>query len=139
MLKYLSLPRNADTRLGFLPCSNPASSTLLAPTNARIPRCDDLATANRDVLLHTILSAFTHVEALPTTDEVSKICADEDADNDVSVVVHGEQHDKVCYCELEHMKQSADCLLDDAGAEVLGCSCRHCGRRRSLTRVVVIR
>lgn len=37
------------------------------------------------------------------------------------------------------MEQSADCLLDDAGAEALGCSCRHRSGRRSLTRVVVRR
>lgn len=47
----------------------------------------------------------------------SQVRAEEDADNDVSVVVHGEQHDKVSHSELHHVQKRADRLLADVGAE----------------------
>ena len=51
--------------------------------------------ANGNLLLHSILSAASNVEALPAKDEVAQIRANEDANDDVSVVVHGQQHDEV--------------------------------------------
>ena len=43
-------------------------------------------TANSHFFLQPILSLLTQAEALPAKDEVAKVCADEDADDDVSVV-----------------------------------------------------
>lgn len=106
-------------------------SALLAISLTTIRLCDYLATADRDVLLHAVFAALAHTEALPPKDEVPEICANEDADDDVSVVVHGKQHDEVCDSKLQHMKESADCLLEDAGAELLRSG--NCGRHGSLT------
>lgn len=56
-------------------------------------------------------------QGLPVEHKGSQVRAEEDADNDVSVVVHGEQHDKVSHSELHHVQKRADRLLTDVGAE----------------------
>ena len=71
----------------------------------QVRHCDYLATTDRSILLHAILSPFAHAEGLPSAEEVSDVSADEDADYDVSVVVHGQQHDKVSNRELKHVEQ----------------------------------
>lgn len=73
-----------------------------APTKSH--HCGYLATTDRGVLLHAILTTLPHVEALPPTDEVPKVRADEDANDDVSVVVHGQQHDEVGNRKLQHVE-----------------------------------
>lgn len=53
----------------------------------------------------------------PVEDERAKICSNKDANDDVAIVVHGEQHDKVRHGELESVKQSSDGLLSKTGTE----------------------
>lgn len=75
------------------------------------------------------------MEAFPAKNEVSDVRADEDGDDKVPIVVHGEQHDKVRNSELAHVQQRADSLLEHARAEGTcrnwiairgaGCGCRH--------------
>lgn len=77
-------------------------------------------TADSHVLLQAILATLAHIEALPAKDEVTKICADEYTNNYVSIVIHGEEHNEVSDRELEHMEQSTDSLLEDAGSELRG-------------------
>lgn len=62
-----------------------------------------LTTADGRLLLHTVLATLAYIKALPAEDEVSKISTDEDTDDDVPVVVHGEQHDEVSYGKLKHV------------------------------------
>lgn len=131
MLKHPPQSRHADNSPCFSTYFDNASSALRAITLTLILHCDYLATADRDVPPHAILSALAHVEALPPEDEVSKVCTDEDTDDDISVVVHGEQHDKVCNRELQHVEQSTNGLLEDTGTELLHSG--SCSRRRSLT------
>lgn len=50
-------------------------------------------------------------------DERTQISTDKDADDDVSVVVHGQKHDKVSNSKLHHVKQRSDGLLPDVGSE----------------------
>jgi hypothetical protein len=123
--------RRADELISMSHSFDIALSALLAVSSATIHLCDCLATADCDVLLHAIFAALTHVEALPPEDEVSEICANEDTDDDVSVVIHGKQHDEVCDSELKHMEESANSLLEDAGAELLRSG--SCSRPGSLT------
>lgn len=56
-------------------------------------------------------------QSLPLKDEGAKISTDEDADDEVTVVVHGQQHDKVRDSKLNHVYQRTDCLLEHAWAE----------------------
>lgn len=56
---------------------------------------------------------------LPREDERPEIRSDEDAYNDIAVVVHSKQHNKVRNRELQHVQQSADSLLDHVGPEFL--------------------
>lgn len=100
ILKLPPESRHADNSIFFYPYLNIASSALGAISLTLVHHCDILATADGDILLHAILTASTHAEALPPEDEVSKVCADENADDDVSVVIHGEQHDEVGDGEL---------------------------------------
>jgi hypothetical protein len=50
-------------------------------------------------------------------DKGAKVGTDEDADDEVTVVVHGQQHDKVRNGKLNHVYQRTDCLLEHAWAE----------------------
>ena len=54
-----------------------------------------LPAAHGGIFLHAILTASADTEALPSKDKVSNVRPDEDANDKVSVVVHGQQHDKV--------------------------------------------
>lgn len=47
-------------------------------------------TANRSIRLHPILTISADLERLPAKDEEAQIRANEDANDDVAVVVHGE-------------------------------------------------
>lgn len=100
ILKAPPKSRHADNSMLFAPYLNIALSAFSTISLALNHHCDGLATADRNIFLHAILSAFAHVEALPPEDEVSEICADEDADDDVSVVIHCEQHNEVCNRKL---------------------------------------
>ena len=42
-----------------------------------------------------------HFEAAPFKDEVSEECADENAKDDITIVIHGKQHHKVSDSKLE--------------------------------------
>lgn len=54
---------------------------------------------------------------MPAGDEVTDESANEDADDDVPIVVHGEEHDEVRHSELQHVQQCADELLEDGRCE----------------------
>ena len=79
----------------------------------------------------------------PLEDESAYIGADEDTDDYIPIVVHGQEHDEVRHCELHHVEKCPDCLFEDGRAETLGRngtlqgSCRVGGRsslwRASLT------
>lgn len=56
-------------------------------------------------------------QSLPLKDEGAKIGTDEDADDEVTVVVHGQQHDKARDSKLNHVYQRTDGLLEHAWAE----------------------
>lgn len=47
----------------------------------------------------------------PGEDEAAQKRADEDTDDKVAIVVHGQQHDKVGYTELDHVQQRAQGVL----------------------------
>jgi len=70
-----------------------------------------LSTANRGILLHTIIAPTAHIEALPPKDEVSKIRTDEDADDEVPVVIHRQQHDEISHSKCAHVQCRSNCLL----------------------------
>jgi len=130
VLEPPSHSRQANKLVGLSYNFDITLSALLAVSPTTIHLGDCLATADRDVLLHAIFAALAYVEALPAEDEVSKICANEDADDDVSVVIHCKQHDEVCDCELQHMEKSTNSLLEDTGAEIL--RSESCASRGSL-------
>jgi len=54
---------------------------------------------------------------MPPEDERSNKSAQKDRDDDVSVEVHGQQHDDVRNGELQHMDERADELLEDVWGE----------------------
>lgn len=56
---------------------------------------------------------------MPAEDESSDEGTKEDADDNVPVVVHREQHDYVCNCKLGHVQECSDELLERAGSEGL--------------------
>jgi hypothetical protein len=70
-----------------------------------------LATANRSVLLHPILPTLSNSEALIPEDEVPDIRPNKYTNNDIPVVVHCQQHDKVRHGKLQHMQQRTNRLL----------------------------
>lgn len=90
VLKTPPHSRQADELVSLSHDFDITCPALLPISLTTVHLCDRLATADRDVLLHAIFAALAHVEALPPEDEVPEICANEDADDDVSVVVHGE-------------------------------------------------
>jgi hypothetical protein len=116
--------------------------------NIPIPNrsCDAILSAtNCSILLHTILPSVAYAEALPPEYEVTQVCANEDADDEVSVVVHGQQHDKVRDSECTHVQCRPDRLLYNAWSELARCH-RHGAasnwrllRGRILSHAVVIR
>jgi hypothetical protein len=61
-------------------------------------------TANSGILLHAIPATLSNTEALVSEDEVANIRSDEDANDNVPVVIHSQQHDKVRDCKLQHMQ-----------------------------------
>jgi hypothetical protein len=75
-----------------------------------------------DFLFQAIRAILANAEALPTKDEVSKIRSDEDANDEVPIVVHGEKHDKVGDGKLTHVKERTDGLLKEVWAEFLSLS-----------------
>lgn len=56
---------------------------------------------------------------VPTEDERSNESTNKDADDEVPVEVHGEQHDDVGDGELSHVQECADELLEEVGREGL--------------------
>lgn len=58
------------------------------------------------------LRSFPTCNRLPREDKRSQERSDEDADDDVPVVVHGKQHDKIRNRELSHMEHGPDKLLE---------------------------
>lgn len=95
----------------FLSYLHPSALCQLGPRH-------QLPAADGRVLLQPVLPTLSDVEVLPTKDEVSEVRTNEDADDEISVVVHSEQHDKVSDSELEHVEERADRLLDEAGAKL---------------------
>lgn len=85
----------------------------------RHPEGVPLSTADGNVLLHPIGATSSNAEALPPKDEVANVCADEDTDDEISIVVHGEQHDEVRNSKLQHMQKRTDSLLQNCRAETL--------------------
>lgn len=131
MLEHLPHFWNANITPCVSPYLNIVTPAFPALIRTQVRYCDYLSTTDGDILLHAILAALPYVKALPPADKIAKVCADEYTDDNVSVVVHGEQHDKVCYRKLQHMEQGADSLLEDAWPEVLyGGSRTYSGRRR---------
>lgn len=61
--------------------------------------------------------SLPHAQSLPSKDEGAKVSTDEDADDEITVVVHGQQHDKVRDSKLNHVYQCTDGLLEHAWAE----------------------
>ena len=59
--------------------------------------------------------------AVPAKDESPDEGSKEDADNDVAVVVHREQHDDVGNGELSHVQKRSHKLLEEIGREGLRC------------------
>lgn len=57
------------------------------------------------------------LEDVPAEDEAPDIRPEEDADDDVPVKVHGEEHDEVGDRELRRMDESSECLLRYGQAE----------------------
>lgn len=57
------------------------------------------------------------LEDVPAKDEAPDIRPEEDADDDVPVKVHGEEHDEVGHRELRRMDESSEGLLRDGQAE----------------------
>jgi hypothetical protein len=76
-----------------------------------------LAATDSGILLHPVLSTLANTETLVSEDEVPNIRTNEDTNDNVSIVVHGQQHDKVRDRELQHVQQGADCLLQYTWAE----------------------
>jgi hypothetical protein len=58
---------------------------------------------------------------IPREDEESQKGANENADDEVAVVVHDEQHDEVRYTELNHVHQGSDWLLRKTRQELMVC------------------
>lgn len=74
---------------------------------------------------------------MPAEDEGPKEGAEEDANDEVAIVIHRKQHDDVRNGELRHVQKGADELLEDVGSEGLRLEQRR--RRlggRSLVRIV---
>lgn len=70
---------------------------------------------------------------MPTEDECSHKGTDENADDEIPVVVHCQKHDDVSDSELCHVEESPDQLLEDSGSEgllALEQWCRCLGGRR---------
>jgi hypothetical protein len=59
-----------------------------------------LATADCGILLHAIAPVLAHIEALVSEHEVPDVRSNEDTDNNITVIVHSQQHDEVSHCEL---------------------------------------
>ena len=59
-------------------------------------------------------------KSFPLEDEGAYVGADEDTDDDVPIVVHGQEHNEVRHCELHHVEECPDCLFEDGRAETLG-------------------
>lgn len=64
----------------------------------------------------------------PVADELAQPCTDEDTDDDVAVVVHGEQHDDVGGTESTGVDKSTDELLERGGTEGQGSAVGAMGR-----------
>jgi len=67
--------------------------------------------------LHTIIASISNIETLPTEDEVPNIYADEDADDKVSVIVHGQQHHTEREGKLACVQQCPNRLLHNSWPE----------------------
>jgi hypothetical protein len=48
---------------------------------------------------------------IPAEDKSSKKSANQDTDNDVSIIVHCQQHDEISYSELQYIQESCCKLL----------------------------
>ena len=53
---------------------------------------------------------------LPREQKRAQERPDEDTDDHVAVEVHRQQHDEIRHCELQHVQERADRVLDEAGA-----------------------
>lgn len=58
-------------------------------------------------LCRKILTKGSPSQLLPLEDKGTEESANEDADDDVAVVVHCQKHDKVSHCKLNRVKQGA--------------------------------
>lgn len=87
-------------------------------------------TAHSHFLLHAISSAQPPSQTLPPEDEVPDVSPNEDTNDDIPIVVHSQQHDKVRHSKLQHMQQRPDRLLQDSRTEPLHSDrCTACSAR----------
>jgi hypothetical protein len=108
--QILSHSRQGEKRKACLPIM--AASGRLLPE--RIVACLSFpsvtgisSAAHGRVFLCTLLCP----NCLPVEDKSSEKSANQDAYNDISVIVHCQQHDKIRYSELQHMQESPYKLL----------------------------
>lgn len=57
------------------------------------------------------------IHSLPGEHKRTQPRPDNDTNNNVSIIVHSQQHDKVCNSERNHVQRSADHLLEDIRPE----------------------
>lgn len=102
-----------------------------------------LSATDRSILLHTVITATAEVEAFPPKDEVAQICTNENANDEVSVIVHSQQHNEVGHGKCAHVQCRSDRLLHNARSEFAccnGCRCSSSGcscSGGSLSRAVI--
>ena len=80
--------------------------------------------------IHSLRRFLTHslthspdlidVDGIPAKEKEAQERTDKDADDEIAVEVHGEQHDEIRHAELEHVKQSSDGLLTKCQVDVHG-------------------
>ena len=70
---------------------------------------------SRVTFLATCRKLIAHVpfESVKFKYKIAQECSDEDANDDVPVKVHRQQHDEVCHGKLKHVEESAEGLLEE--------------------------
>lgn len=76
-----------------------------------------MATGPTPPIIHTALAAASRVDPFPLECEEPDKRTEYDANDDVPVVVHGQQHDPVRQSKVERMQQSAYGLLPNRRSE----------------------
>jgi len=88
----------------------------------------------------SIQSNLPQTNNLPIKHKTPQERSNNDANNDIPIIVHSQQHNQIRYCELHHMEQCSDCLLEDIWPE-LSCwiCCDGCSKGRFSRSSVTLR